>query len=43
MKRINFLFDGRVLSPRMTRVAYHLALVLLSLEVRTNHGYEEFE
>lgn len=36
------LFDGEPLLLCM-RIIYFLALVLVSLEVRIRHGYEEFK
>ena len=38
----NFLFNGKV-HLLSIRIIYYLALVLVSLEVRIIHGYEEFK
>lgn len=38
----NFLFNGKV-HLLSIKIIYYLALVLVSLEVRIRHGYEEFK
>lgn len=43
MKWINFSFNGKVISLRMGRIICYLTLVLVSLEVKMKHDYEELE